>query len=617
MPELIYSVKQIYSTFPEKGNFLRLSESYNIPEYQRGYKWTGDSIKELLDDVKKFHDMFIMSENKKQFYCLQNITLCRSNSDVYNVVDGQQRLTTLLLILSYLGEYDLIKNKLKYSIRIETDKFIQEYVLTRKIWDPEIRFVILRKDQYYISKAAEAIDQWFLDMKFGDNSKSFLNTLLNHVKLIVNKLEENEEKIFSSLNGGKVNLDGADLIRAVLMTRASKEKYNSLITDNRISEFRVRMGMELDAINIWWGRKEVSTYFYQLLPSSITKVPGFDDKTFPINLLYMLYFETQSIKGDSFSFKFFEYGKDSNSQLGDDNWEMYDNINRLNSTMKEWFYNDEIYHLLGYLFFNFKQNVTFKDIYSKWESIESKAEFIRVLQKSIFEKLINYDLNSANRILSKNDFWTEFKDDICNIQYDWYKDDEKLFRVLVLLDIINVLQSKSISRLPVEYFRPSNEDKEHILPQTPRYKEVTKKCSEWVTFISNINDADFLGKQLLLSTLKQLPIDSDLADELLSDIQVRLNELGLNSIGNMTLLNLRINRSYGNSDFSRKRLYILDNYSNGAFIRPHTLKVFVKYFAEEKEERNKWDMVDIRKNSTAISNVIELFFKNELAEEII
>lgn len=112
--ELIFNVKDIFKKYlNNKGKI-----AYNIPEYQRGYKWDKDNVQILLDDFLKFHKVYSKSDNKEQFYCLQNITLCinTQNTDVFNVVDGQQRLTTLMILLSYLQETDLVRNSLKYSI---------------------------------------------------------------------------------------------------------------------------------------------------------------------------------------------------------------------------------------------------------------------------------------------------------------------------------------------------------------------------------------------------------------------------------------------------------------------------------------------------------------------
>jgi len=46
MAELIYSIEEVFSISGK--NFLKENEYYNIPEYQRGYKWSADNVKTLL-----------------------------------------------------------------------------------------------------------------------------------------------------------------------------------------------------------------------------------------------------------------------------------------------------------------------------------------------------------------------------------------------------------------------------------------------------------------------------------------------------------------------------------------------------------------------------------------
>lgn len=81
---------------------------FYIPNYQRGYKWSEKNIKDLLNDINS-----IGNDNKKD-HCLHNLTIIEKDGK-YEVVDGQQRLTTIFLLLKYLG-YEEIYN-LDYQIR--------------------------------------------------------------------------------------------------------------------------------------------------------------------------------------------------------------------------------------------------------------------------------------------------------------------------------------------------------------------------------------------------------------------------------------------------------------------------------------------------------------------
>jgi hypothetical protein len=70
---------------------------YRIPAYQRGYRWTPTQVKQLLNDIREFTKR--ENPQPEEFYCLQPLVLRANDDDTYEVVDGQQRLTTMLLIL--------------------------------------------------------------------------------------------------------------------------------------------------------------------------------------------------------------------------------------------------------------------------------------------------------------------------------------------------------------------------------------------------------------------------------------------------------------------------------------------------------------------------------------
>lgn len=76
-----------------------LSGNFRLPGYQRGYRWTSDEIERLLDDLFEWNE-----NSPKGFYYLQPIVVKNLGKnadgiDEYELIDGQQRLTTIYLIL--------------------------------------------------------------------------------------------------------------------------------------------------------------------------------------------------------------------------------------------------------------------------------------------------------------------------------------------------------------------------------------------------------------------------------------------------------------------------------------------------------------------------------------
>ena len=613
MEKLIYNVRQIFGEYlTSKG-----CSFYNIPEYQRGYKWTAANVIQLLEDLKNFK-----KSDNDQFYCIQNITITKQkhkDSWCMNVIDGQQRLTTLFILLSYLQRNMKDKiispsaNILKYSIRESSDKFLCDSILSGNIWDNAIDTNAAHtKDQFYIMAVADAIQDWFR------KNKLETKTILDDLVLIVNEVRPgDEETVFASLNGGKVDLDGADLVRAILITRAAKQKYPSIISREqlhqianddidlninvsvssrgKINEFRVKLGVELDEMNRWWAQNKVKDYFEQLLPNKISKNKTFKYSQYPIDLLYYAFYEAYRTKltnpneGESLDLRVFENGIDLNGQSGDDHLEFYTAVREFHLTMMEWYNHDEIYNLIGYLMYNFKgSKISFELLWNLWQESESKDDFIFGLKELIKEQITlpfyNNDTKDEENTL-KNAL-NELRSSILNLQYDWYNNDFTL-KFLPLVDILPIEkvvknQTKVIfSRITdPKYFRCNGEDKEHVRSQ----------------------------KRII--------------DESLSENQkasmIEENKVGLNSIGNIVLLVLGVNRSYGNDPHNEKMDRIISEFLiNDWYIRPHTFNVFtskIKSIDENGENTQDiyWsneDMVrtvqDIEKRLVKYLNITE------------
>lgn len=587
MEKLIYNVRQIFGEYlTSKG-----CSFYNIPEYQRGYKWTAANVIQLLEDLKNFK-----KSDNDQFYCIQNITITKQkhkDSWCMNVIDGQQRLTTLFILLSYLQRNMKDKiilpsaNILKYSIRETSDKFLCDSILTGIIWDNAIDTNAAHtKDQFYIMAVADAIQDWFRENKLETK------TVLDDLVLIVNEVRPgDEETVFASLNGGKVDLDGADLVRAILITRAAKQKYPSIISREqlhqianddidlnidisvssrgKINEFRVKLGVEIDEMNKWWAQNKIKDYFEQLLPNKISKNKAFKYSQYPIDLLYYAFYEAYKTKlcnsneGESLDLRVFENGIDLNGKSGDDHLEFYTAVREFHLTMMDWYNHDEIYNLIGYLMYNFKgSKISFELLWNIWLQSESKDDFIFRLKELIKEQIAlpfyNNDTKDEENTL-KNAL-NELRSSILNLQYDWYNNDFTL-KFLPLVDILPIekdvkKQTKVIlSRITdPKYFRCNGEDKEHVRSQ------------------------------------KRI-IDESLSEDQKASM-IEENKVGLNSIGNIVLLVLGVNRSYGNDPHNEKMDRIISEFLiNDWYIRPHTFNVFTsKIKSIDENGENTQDM---------------------------
>lgn len=621
MNNLIYNTQYLFQHFLKERN----CEYFNIPEYQRGYKWTSNNVMQLLDDLYNFSK----KRNNEEFYCLQNITLTKESVEgktYMNVIDGQQRLTTLFIILSFMQRnladkiIPVDSNIFKYSVRDSTNKFLKEKIQTGYLWMSDIEPNDAEsKDQFYIMEVAKSVKEWF------DNHPNELypDIILNHIKLIVNEVKSGEEEtVFASLNGGKVDLDGADLVRAILITRAARQKYPTIISqktinqftnddidfninikvssNGKIHEYRVKLGVEIDKMNLWWSQKDVRAYFEQLLPNRIERNRSFNYSDYPIDLLYYAFFEAfkstlfnEQEKNRDLNLKHFENGIDFNSRPGDDHLELYKELQELHLTLVDWYNDSEIYNLVGYLMYNFKSDIiTFELLYKIWKDVRGKADFkekikrlIRYQLASLYGEMERGEINllsilngDINEALEEN--LRNLRKDILNTStMNWYNSDITL-KLLPLLDILpHTIQkgkktNKVIKPLKQQYFkRTPSEDKEHVRSQT-----------------------------------RQLDEESMTQEDV--ELLIEENRRGLNSIGNIVLLHESINKSYKNKKLIMKMVRIYSEHlmdDVNAYIRPHTLDVFMSKMRNINEngideDEIFWSDEDIKRTAISIDS---------------
>lgn len=100
-------------------NIFKATE-YVIPIYQRNYAWTKDEIEQLLNDIND------VSEDFKGKYYLGSLIVNQLGANVFEVIDGQQRLTTLYLLLSFLNNYSVDKNSLRFEARDKSNKTLHD-----------------------------------------------------------------------------------------------------------------------------------------------------------------------------------------------------------------------------------------------------------------------------------------------------------------------------------------------------------------------------------------------------------------------------------------------------------------------------------------------------------
>ena len=199
------SIEQIY-----KGDKV----TYEVPIYQRNYAWEKDEISALIQDV---YDAYIFN---KQTYYIGTLVSFHKGDQVYEVIDGQQRLTTINLILKAL-EID-IQNKLTYKARKKSNDTIQSIP----------KFDVDEKDLgiengYMFAKSAikEKISE-----EEKDNFKSYFQRNVHLIHYQVPK-DIDLNHYFEIMNSRGEQLEKHEIIKARLIEKLNdndKSKFNRL-----------------------------------------------------------------------------------------------------------------------------------------------------------------------------------------------------------------------------------------------------------------------------------------------------------------------------------------------------------------------------------------------------
>ncbi len=587
--ELLQTVAEVFS-----GNKI-----YNIPVYQRGYKWKKEQVTRLLEDIDKFAKTSLPNDNR--FYCLQNITITK-NGTYFDVIDGQQRLTTLAILLAFLGKQDLVQDRLIYSVRYESCAFLCHTIFnSNKIEiDENVKKDISDIDKenlpkeydyqdiYHFVQAYQTIKKWFENK----DKENFLEILLNQVKLIVNQVGNgNQEKIFANLNSNKVPLSEVDLIRAMLITRQEQSSQISLASTTNmdqltklfvghlsslldLNEKRVRRASELDEYNIHWIDESRSKLFSKFITGKETK---------GIELLYLLFCNRAEKKSNKTMPQILAE-IEVKSHNKDELQKFLSALVYFHHALEEWYNDHTIYHYLGFLAFH-NQKVKIYDLWMNWVKLKSKKSFILYLKNQCLESLLE-QLDEEIRTPS------ELVKQIISTKRPWYGEDTTLtIRLLILLDVIAMTtgSTNSTRRIPVAYFQKNSEHIEHIFCQTLNSEEFNKHK---VIYVEHLNKA-------LKDTNK---VHNDIDYEKYVEAIKATNEL--NSIGNLVLLNGSVNSSYGNNPFEDKRKRIISENIKGVYIRLHTLNTFTSM----SEETKVWTTTDIKKSAENISKTIAKYF---------
>ncbi|MBQ0797632.1 DUF262 domain-containing protein [Zhongshania sp.] len=574
----VCSVKEYF----QKGTFI-------IPNYQRGYKWGVPSkTKENKEGTEAIgvlmQSLFSAFRQSKHEYFLQGITVVEKENKEIVLIDGQQRTTTLFILLAYInskigGLSEYINRKDEIAIRYDIRKTSHEYL--KELASPEYEIVTPdsksdAQDIFYFKKAINTIQrEWanfytkttyrFSELikeepvgnslyhgalsKFecsaNDEDKllvAFKEYLLENVKMLYIPIHANKATtIFKMMNGQKAEMKVEELIKSAILSQSSR--VNKVIETNgndintllqvvkekvgeewEINALRSKYAREWDRWLYWWNKKDVADYF------------GTNREPMGLLLEYFYYMnanKTEYSKDkkkigqtfDAFKTAFLTCPKDAKNNFG--------RIRKLQKTFEDWYYTPKIYNQLGLIL---RCGGNKKEALSHLIKIALKGESIQ----EELSRLANYMLVEATpkQIIEDS---TEIKDRAIEVytilnEADVYnernaegvKDNRKEMAFRQLLRM-NMEMDSALDR-KFDFSIWNTRSLEHVHPKSKVYRLIegeTRRCTD--NEICKPENGSFINK---------------------ADFPEWYSE---HCIGNLFLLSGKDNSAFGAKDFNEKK----------------------------------------------------------------
>jgi hypothetical protein len=555
-----------------------------VPGYQRGYRWDPDDVRRLLDDVWG-------SDGRD--YSLQPVVVklhaeaALEGDRVWELIDGQQRLTTLYLILRYMHEKLGSGLGAPYTLRYETREGSEEYL--QKL---DASIYLRNIDFFHMYTANQAIESWFAQHGdiFSRNSvaNKLHGFLFNSVRIIWYEAPSQVDAIplFTRLNVGRIPLTDAELVKAALLSKVREE------LPERVHEIAAQWdGIERDLHHpdIWAfvaglecdaGDEQYPTRISLLLDTradAVKKPEGRRPRYHTFDTLLPL------IEGDFSSF--------------------WDEVVALHAQILGWHGLPTIYNKIGFLV-------------AVGQSFGALALEAKRSRKSEFEQSL---VRSIRGYLNVN------ASELEELSYEKKGGYQKLMDLLLLMNVET--SSRSGLRFPFAEHIGYAWSLEHIHAQSA---EALNKAEQWKTWLGTHREAlGAMGAQADKNVI--VALDAAIATAL-SDIDAgrsgsfsgeKFNALSNrvleflaldretdHTICNLALLSSADNSRLNNSVFEVKRQMILELDRAGKYVPCCTRNVFLKYYANaDAQQPHFWSEQDKASYALAIRGVLQPYLQ--------
>ncbi|WP_461174164.1 DUF262 domain-containing HNH endonuclease family protein [Arthrobacter sp. Z1-9] len=530
-----------------------ISGDFVVPGYQRGYRWGRPEVRRLLEDIQT---------SEGATYYLQPIVVKRLGEDRWELVDGQQRLTTLFLILQFIRQNALpsaeVPYKLQYDTRPRSAEFLQA---------PSADGATENIDFFHIFQAWECIEEWFERQGPGKTlaAINLYKALSERVKVIWYEAPEyvSSTDLFTRLNVGKIPLTDAELIKALALSRSQDLVDQTDRAQAMAAEWDV-IERDLRTPELWafltGNPRPEATHISLLLDTLAGNLKAHERPPFHT-------FETLR------------------QQIVDNADEFWNKVVDLHSLVLGWFEDRNLFHKIGYLV---ATGSRFEDI----------VDLAKGSKKSEFDAKLNTQIRNRLRLSVEV---------LRELSYESPNERQRMSAALLLMNVETVRkQTNSTERYSFRAHATGQWSLEHIHAQNAEELRTVQQWLEWLRLhrdalssLPNILQVDRLALQerideamLDLTEEKFLELELELAPYFVPD-GGGTTESDVHSIANLALLDSRDNSALSNSWFEVKRLEVLKRDRGGSYIPVCTRNVFLKYYTGERAQQvHYWSMQD-------------------------
>lgn len=520
-------------------NVCQESVTFIIPYLQRAYKWKEKQAKQMLEDFSEF------LKQEKTYYCMQPLAVVKIGDNKYELLDGQQRLTTLLILWRILFESDE-KTSYPYKFEYERDSSESNTLINRYSFITESDEIKKGEygniDEYYMSKVYGAIKLYFdnpnnkkTDEQKADNYKETFKKLLKgegkHILFLWYEVNEEEKHTtFAHLNSGKIELTCSELIKAILLSDGNKESLdnNRLPDKSLVAAQYAEMEEAFNDDRLW--------YMLQ------TDEPLYNGSRMDLLFNMVLNINRKAYEADPKAAFYKVYARRADlSRFWKDCRAYFVRIMDL-------YKNPYTYHYIGYLTYT--------------EGNNKIDDWVKVYKESGLKGCIEQLKSKVRESISG----------LGDLEKITYSDTSKatLRKIFILHNIQTILIHYetikkanlglrfSYEQFPFELLYSQRWDIEHIASQTENPLTKIQDCKDWIASVradySEIfvqrpdlnNEIDLFEKDSKIEMFKQI------YNEIVSSAE-KNSPQNKDGLGNLVLLDSHTNRSYHNSLYKRKR----------------------------------------------------------------